>query len=116
GQVFQIQEEDIDNSTLPHEIGHILGLPDRYMTGLKGDTNTPTTEAQYTGTLMGKINPQGTGKPQRQLTQDDIEDIAKSTGMTCDAKKCCPRKSEEKKGYTGTQEKEKKPEEPKTGR
>lgn len=106
GQVFSIQEESIITTTLPHEIGHILGLKDRYKTGLKGDKNTDATEKQYTGTLMGKKDPKksGSGKPDREITQEDIDDIVKAVGMTCDIKKCCP-KIEEKTSSTTTQEK-----------
>jgi hypothetical protein len=76
--------------TLAHEIGHALGLPDRYSHPAvpelgAAELNLPAdVEDANRGRLMGKpLN----GK--RQLHADEIAEIAQTTGMTCDEAECC---------------------------
>ncbi|MDH5536631.1 MAG: hypothetical protein OEZ08_13820 [Betaproteobacteria bacterium] len=101
GKKVVIDEEHIGGSTFPHELGHSLGLPDLYRTGLPGNTITEEQEAQYEGTLMGKKGPLG----RRRVTEDDMARIAAATGMTCDTAVCCPDRARKR----GKQETEKKP-------
>lgn len=97
GQGLVLKEDDILNSTFPHEIGHLLGLPDMYHTddipglGVKGNKMTPEEEKAHIGELMGKRKPGGFG---RSISDEEIGRIAEATGMTCDRATCCPIKKQ----------------------
>lgn len=86
GKKVVIDEGHIGSSTFPHELGHSLGLPDLYRTGLPGNTITEEQEEQYEGTLMGKKGRMG----RRRVTDEDTARIAEVTGMTCEITVCCP--------------------------
>lgn len=94
GKKVVIDEDHVSGgSTFPHELGHILGLPDLYRTGLPGNEITKEEEERYKGTLMGKKGRMG----RRKVTKEDMQRIADQVGMTCEMEECCPDKDKKRK-------------------
>ena len=90
GQVIQLPNIEMDNQglkSLPHEIGHILGLPDRYRT--KYNHVTEEEEHEHQGQLMGKPLSNG----QREITSQEAGEIAANAGLTCNFDRCCERQA-----------------------
>jgi len=90
GQVMglpDVQADDKGLQSFPHEIGHILGLPDRYKT--KYNNITPEQEREHQGELMGKALPNG----QREISSQEAGEIAANAGLTCNFDRCCKRQA-----------------------
>jgi hypothetical protein len=67
-----------------HEIGHLLGLPDRHRHAHNHDEVTPAVHRANRGRLMG-IAQFG----RRTVHETEVAEIASATGMTCDRRRCC---------------------------
>jgi hypothetical protein len=90
GQFMQLPDVSMDDQglhSLPHEIGHILGLADQYKTS--HNRVSPQEEREHLGHLMGKSLPGG----QREVDSHEAGEIAANAGLTCDFNRCCPRQA-----------------------
>lgn len=86
GKIVVMHPDDIGDSTFPHELGHIMGLPDQHK---HAHVDVPPDEEQrHRGHLMGTpVN----GK--RTIAPHEIAEIAAHVGMTCDEDTCCKARS-----------------------
>lgn len=82
GKIVVISPSDITDTSFPHELGHIMGLPDQHR---HAHIQVPPDEEQrHRGHLMGTaVN------GRREIAQHEIDEIAAHTGMTCDKETCC---------------------------